>query len=192
MRGQKWKRNRGRSSIRLFALIFNMYSLCCCPHHNIKCWLKAFVKWGMGSSSSGGEGETDADAAKVAPWGSAAHCRRQALARAPCWWRWRAGAGLAVGEVDVVVDGGGDGGDSSTSLMDDLPPLTRWSRWCSRHPPPILKISGGFSGTPLSFFAQISEQKKTSWAHKCPSVLFNSPVQTNIERGHFESSAEGI
>ena len=121
MRGQKWKRNRGWSSIRLFASIFYKYSLCCCPHHNIKCWLKAFVKWGMGSSSSGGEGETDADAAKVAPWGSAAHCRRQALARAPCWWRWRAGAGLAVGEVDVVVDGGGDGGDSSTSLMDDLP-----------------------------------------------------------------------
>ena len=123
MRGQKWKRNRGWSSIRLFASIFYKYSLCCCPHHNIKCWLKAFVKWGMGSRSSGGEGETDADAAKVAPWGSAAHCRRRALARAPWWWRWRAGAGLAVGEVDVVVDGGGDGGDSSTSLMDDLPPF---------------------------------------------------------------------
>ena len=30
---------------------------------------------------------------------------------------------MAVGEVDVVVDGGGDGGDSSTSLMDDLPPF---------------------------------------------------------------------
>ena len=28
---------------------------------------------------------------------------------------------MAAGEVDVVVDGGGDGGDSSTSLMDDLP-----------------------------------------------------------------------
>ena len=123
MRGQKWKRNRGWSSIRLFASIFYKYSLCCCPHHNIKCWLKAFVKWGMGSSSSGGEGETDADAAKVAPWWSAAHCRRRALARAPRWWRWRAGAGSAAGEVDVVVDGGGDGGDSSTSLMDDLPPF---------------------------------------------------------------------
>ena len=31
--------------------------------------------------------------------------------------------GSAAGEVDVVVDGGGDGGDSSTSLMDDLPPF---------------------------------------------------------------------
>ena len=48
---------------------------------------------------------------------------RWLLAGAPRWWRWRAGAGSAAGEVDVVVDGGGDGGDSSTSLMDDLPPF---------------------------------------------------------------------
>ena len=32
---------------------------------------------------------------------------------------------MAVGEVDVVVDGGGDGEDSSTSLMDDLPPFDK-------------------------------------------------------------------
>ena len=49
MRGQNWKRNRGRSSIRLFALIFSKSSLCCCPP--IKRWSKAFVKWGMSIGS---------------------------------------------------------------------------------------------------------------------------------------------
>ena len=113
---------------------------------------------------------------------------RWLLAGAPRWWRWRAGAGSAAGEVDVVVVLE----SQAQAWWTTCPPLTRWSRWCSRYPPTILQISEGSYRTPLSFFAQLSEQKKTSWAHKCPSVLFNSPVQTNIERGHFELSAEGI
>ena len=69
----------------------------------------------------------DADAAKVVPWWSAARCLRRALAAAPRWRRRRPpAAGAEAAEVGgVVVEEEGEGGDSSWSLMVDLPSLDR-------------------------------------------------------------------
>ena len=64
-----------------------------------------------------------ADAARVVPWWSAARCLRRALAAAQ---RWPPGAGAGAEEVGgVVVEGEGEDGDSSWSLMVDLPSLDR-------------------------------------------------------------------
>ena len=61
----------------------------------------------------------------MVPWWSAARCLRRAFAAEPRWRRRLPGAGGKVVDVGVPVVGDGGEGDSSRSLMDDMPFLDK-------------------------------------------------------------------
>ena len=85
-------------------------------------------------------GEADAGTARREAWWSAARCLRRALAAASRGRRRLAGAGGKV--VGVVPVEGEDGGDSSRSLMVEMPPFDEIVKVAdSPAPPSVLQIT---------------------------------------------------